>query len=463
MTLDKWTSEVTERRLLGNLLKKPDLWHSVQADFRPDYFGKAIYRQLARTIQGLATDGNHISPTRVYATMAKAESKEVAQELFRELRQIVDDVLTPDELDSLMQLLQDQHQKRNVYYQLQTAMRKIEESDSDISVGEILGIAQEALVGSLITHGKSEIRDWQDVLMDVHKEWALAQAGKTELAFETGLCNLTSAIGGLRKKRQYLLAARTSMGKSALAMHMAKALAKKGRRSLIFTLEQSNTEFAQRVLSSEAAIKLSQWDEFPWPEEDSERLPAVLSKTMDLPISLVDLRRPSVEDIKRLARVEKAKHPDLALIVIDYLQEIDIRVSPGKNFATAVGDVAADLRALAGELDVAEILVSQLNRDLEKRSGSVKRPDKAGLRDSGRLEEVADTILFLYRHGYYESDMDAELQDITEVIIGKNRQGAGTGKKILVEFAGDIMLFYEPSQDRKTQYSQFIRQKEAAP
>lgn len=444
----RWIDQGAELRLLGSILLRPDVWHLVQADFDPRIFTASDYREIAEIIHELGAQGKKPSATRVM--MALRKTNDNASQLIDTVVNAAESVFTTEEAGELMKILTDHWQKRHVQAQLQAATNAIATCDDDTPTEEILAKAQEALVSAFVDRGRQEIMPWMDVLQNLYAEFTEAQAGRAEIAYPFGLVELTRTIGGMRKKRMYLLAGRPSMGKSAVAMNIALHSAKQGRRSLIFTLEQSATEFAQRALSAHLKLPADRWSRYPWADDEKSVLDNGLSKAMKWPINMVDIRRPTVDKVRMLARVAKAQHPDLSLIVLDYFQELRIDVGRGKNMANAIGDVASDLRALADELDVVLIVVSQLNRGVESRDN--KRPMMSDLRESGRLEEVADTILLLYRHGYYEPWGD-EMDNICEIIVGKNRQGGGAGKTPLAYFDRQFMQLRDLTPQEGAQYS----------
>mgnify|MGYP001037424190 CR=1 FL=1 len=447
--MKRWVSHTIEQRVLGILALHPDKWDLVQADFDPAWFADPWHRQIAETMCAMALQGERVSPTLLAARLTKSVSG--SDKLLDQLIAAADSVISTAELGRLVQALRDNYRKRHAYQQLTAAAQEIASADADTPTAEILERAQTALISAFVNHGKRDIVPWMDVLGDVHREWVDIQEGRAEVAFPLGLTGLTSLLGGLRRKRMYILAGRPSMGKSALAMNIVRAVSGlHGKRSLVCTLEQSASEFAQRAISAAVGLPADRWGRAKWPEADKDLLGDGLTKVATWPIDVVDTYRPSVDKLKMLARVEKARHPDLALIVVDYLQEMDIATGRGQNFATAVGDVASELRALAGELDVALILVSQLSRQVEMRDN--KRPQMADIRDSGRLEEVADTILFLYRPGYYNSLGSELLDNVSEISVGKNRQGGGAGKTTLAYFDRAIMRFEDLDDALQTEY-----------
>ena len=445
----KWQSLMTEKRVLGILAIKPEMWDLVQADFDPDWFADPWHRRIAETMFEMVLAGETVSPTLLAAKLVKTPGK--SEKLLDTLVDAAGAVVSVGELERLVGVLRGNFRKRHAYGQLMAAAQEIADADPDTATEEILERAQTALIAAFVDRGKQEIVPWMDVLSKLHRERIEIQEGKAEVAFPLGLTGLTSVLGGLRRRRMYILAGRPSMGKSALAMNIVRAVSGiHGKRSLVCTLEQSATEFAQRAISASIGLPADMWSRSKWSEEDSSLLNDGLTRVASWPVDMVDVYRPTVDKLKMLARVEKARHPDLALIVVDYLQEMKIQQGDGKNFATSVGDVASELRALAKELDVALILVSQLSRGVELRDN--KRPIMADLRDSGRLEEVADTILFLYRPGYYTSLGSELLDNVSEVIVGKNRQGGGAGKAVLAYFDREHMAFDDLDDALREEY-----------
>ena len=239
--------------------------------------------------------------------------------------------------------------------------------------------------------------------------------------------------------------------KSALAMNIIQAVAKKGKRTILFTPEQEDSEFAQRTLSSELDIPAGMFGQ-KMDEHFFGKFNDGLSTVHHWPIRIMDKPKPTIEQIKTVARAEKSRYPELDLMVIDYLGECDVQEHKYGGLQSATGRAVSELRGLAKELGVAQVLISQLNRSLESRDN--KRPMMADLRETGRIEEVADTIVFLYRHGYYNQNFlgtpDAPCthgDGITEIHCAKNRQGNSAGRRILAQFNNTVMRF-EPMEPR---------------
>jgi len=222
------------------------------------------------------------------------------------------------------------------------------------------------------------------------------------------------------------------MGKTSLALNFAVNVAKRGLGVLIFSLEMDDEQIGDRIVMSEffrfrrpdGGYEITPMDySTKLNERQFELAQSIFNEMYDLPIFVIDKRGMTVNDIRAKARKVKAEHPNLSLIIIDYLQLIKPPAGSNKNWALVVGDIVREIRDLAGELDLPIILLSQLNRSVESRDN--KKPVMSDLRDSGNIEEFADVVMFLYREDYYYPELAKEkgTEGLVEVIFAKQRKG----------------------------------------
>ncbi len=432
-----WTDYEAERRLLANILLSKESWELVQEHFQTDVFAYPEMRAVADSIKELMDEGRKPSMTLVARRARKRDVE--AKDLLR----LTETIVINSEVPELWEYLHDLWRKRLALEKLQAAVSKIERGDG--TTDEVLATAQDALLSAFEEEARG-VKDWREVLEELHEIQELAQRNELEEAIPIGLPVLESIMGGLIKGRQYLVAGRPSMGKSALAMNIVKAVARNGRRCLVYSPEQQNREFAARALAAEGPIPAHRIGT-KLRDDEYHAFSTSLTKAQEWPLRMVDEPKPTIERIKQLARAEKARHPNLELIVIDYLGECDVREEKHGGLQQATGKAVSELRGLAKELGVAQIVVSQLSRKLESRDD--KRPMMSDLRESGRLEEVADAVMFLYRHGYYHPGfMGSDYGDqITEIKVGKDRQGGAAGKEVACRFSPEYMKF-EPLDER---------------
>jgi replicative DNA helicase len=243
----------------------------------------------------------------------------------------------------------------------------------------------------------------------------------------SGYKDLDELTGGFQPGNLIVLAARPSMGKSALVTNMAENAALSHAKPVaLFSLEMSEAELAQRFVASQAQIK---GEDLRRGRVDARRWPKILDacrKLADAPLYVDDSSDVSILDIRAKARrLHQQAGAGLGLIIVDYLQlmRADHRV---ESRVQQVGEMSRGLKILARELDVPVIALSQLSRAVEQRTD--KRPVLSDLRESGQIEQDADLVMFIYRDEYYHQE-DSEEPGVAEIILAKHRNGGlGTVK-----------------------------------
>lgn len=238
----------------------------------------------------------------------------------------------------------------------------------------------------------------------------------------TGFKDLDNILAGLQKSDFIILAARPSIGKSALAVNIAENIAIKGKIPVgIFSLEMSTDQIVDRLLSSLANVdlwrlrtgKLSSEGE----NNDFERIQNAMGILSEAPIYIDDAASSNVMQMRAMARRLQAEH-GLGLIIIDYLQLVEPRTS-SPNIVQQISEISRSLKGLAKELNIPVLALSQLSRAVEHRTPAV--PKLADLRDSGGLEQDADVVMFIYREDRYNPETSRK--NIADVIIAKHRNG----------------------------------------
>jgi replicative DNA helicase len=252
----------------------------------------------------------------------------------------------------------------------------------------------------------------------------------------TGFDDVDKLTSGLQKSELIIVAGRPSMGKTAFAINIAQnAAIEIGVPVAIFSLEMSKEQLAIRMLSSEARVDSQRLRKGFLGETDWPKLTTAAGKLSDAPIFIDDSPAISVLEMKAKARRLKAEN-GLGLIVLDYLQLMRGRDSSLPR-EQEISEISRSLKALAKELNVPVVALSQLNRQVETRTD--KRPQMADLRESGAIEQDADVILFIYRDEVYNKSEDNPEKGLAEIIIGKQRNGP-TGK-VKLTFLNDYTRF----------------------
>jgi replicative DNA helicase len=234
----------------------------------------------------------------------------------------------------------------------------------------------------------------------------------------TGFADLDEMTAGLQPSDLIIVAARPSMGKTALAVNMAEHAALKSKKAVaIFSMEMSASQLAFRLISSLGRINQQHLRTGDIQEEEWPRVTSAITLLSEAKIFIDDTPALSPAELRARARRLKREH-DLGLIVIDYLQLMAV---PGnkENRATEISEISRSLKAMAKEMNIPVIALSQLNRSLEQRTD--KRPVMSDLRESGAIEQDADVILFIYREEVY--DKESPKKGSAEIIVGKQRNG----------------------------------------
>jgi len=251
----------------------------------------------------------------------------------------------------------------------------------------------------------------------------------------TGFADLDNYLAGFQKSDLIILAARPSLGKTTLALDFARNTAIKNKKPVaVFSIEMSKEQLVDRIICSQAEVDL--WKmrtgklSGEGPDNDFQKIQHALDELSVAPIFIDDTPSPTVMQIRTMARRLQAEH-DVGLIVIDYLQMIQPR-NPSDPPVQQMTEISRNLKALARELNLPIVALSQLNRAVENRSPAI--PKLSDLRDSGAIEQDADVVLFIYRED--KDRRDSEKKNIAEIIIAKHRNGP-TGK---------VELFFNESQ-----------------
>ncbi len=250
----------------------------------------------------------------------------------------------------------------------------------------------------------------------------------------TGFKKLDELTSGFQKSDLIIVAGRPSMGKTAFCLNIARnAAVDHGVAVGIFSLEMSNTQLAMRMLCSEAKVNSHQVRTGKLPEHEWSRLSTCVGKLSEAPIFIDDSAALSVLEIRAKARRLKAEK-DLGLLIVDYLQLVKGPKS-SESRQIEISHISQSLKALAKELNIPVVALSQLSRAVESRGGD-RRPILSDLRESGAIEQDADVVMFIYRPEVYGP---VEREGVAEILVRKQRNGP-TGEVELM-FHKDYVLF----------------------
>lgn len=254
--------------------------------------------------------------------------------------------------------------------------------------------------------------------LDRLDELAQRRSADGVVGLSTGFADLDRLTTGLDETDFVVVAARPSMGKTALAMNMAEHVARQGKRVAVFSMEMNAQQLVMRVLAGVARVNAQRLRVGRLFDEDWMRLTHALGQAQALPLYINESSNLTANELRAAARRLHRETGGLGLIVVDYLQLMSSS-SRGENRALELSEISRAMKGLAKELRVPVIALSQLNRSVEQRPN--KRPILSDLRESGALEQDADIVMLIYRDEYYNPDSD--YKGTAEVIVAKQRNG----------------------------------------
>ena len=309
---------------------------------------------------------------------------------------------------------------------------------------ELLAKAEQEVFAIAESHsrGKQDFTPVRKALIDAFEILQVrASTGGGITGLPTGYEDFDRMTAGLQPTDLIILAARPAMGKTTFALNIAEYAALKSKKAVaVFSMEMSAEQLAMRLISSLGRVNATRLRTGQLEDEDWSRVTSAIKMLREVKIFIDDTPALSPDVLRSKARRLKREH-GLGLIVIDYLQLMQV---PGnsENRATEISEISRSLKALAKELNVPVIALSQLNRSLETRTD--KRPVMADLRESGAIEQDADLIVFIYRDDYYNRENSPD-KGLAEVIIGKQRSGP-TGS-VKLKFFGEYTRFDNLTHD----------------
>lgn len=293
-----------------------------------------------------------------------------------------------------------------------------------------------------IENKNSTAKSYKELIVeatDRYEELSKIQGNITGIS--TGFFMLDYLLCGMQPSDLLILAARPSMGKTALMLNIAGNMAKQGCSSAIFSLEMSSQQIIDRQTAGESWVNSQKFRNGKFTKEDWEKIQAVQSKIYEWPVYIDDTAALHYREIHRRAWQLKKKFK-IKAVFIDHLQLV--RGDKESTRDREIGSITAGLKATAKDLKIPIILLSQLNRQLETRGPGKKRPAISDLRDSGNIEQDADVIMFLYRPAVYEEP--EEYEGHTELTVAKQRNGP-VGP-VNIKWVKEITRFYDLDKRR---------------
>ena len=412
-----------EQSVLGGLLLDNTAWDRIGDVLSLDDFYRDDHRRIYRHIAKLVEHGKPADVVTVAESIESSEDKDKTGGLAY--------------LGTLAQNTPSAHNIRR-YAEIvheRAVMRKLASVGNEIAdsalnplgrdVGQLLDEAESRVfqIAEAGVRGRVGFHDIHQLLSQVMErvDFLYSRENPSDITgVPTGFRDVDGKTSGLQEGDLIIVAGRPSMGKTAFALNIAEHVAVEAKKPVaVFTMEMSGTQIAARMLGSLARIDQHKLRTGKLSDDDWNRLADGLGKLHDAPIHVDETAALNPLELRSRARRLARQHGKLGLVIVDYLQ---LMVTDGKreeNRATELSEISRSLKALAKELSVPVVALSQLNRSVDQRPD--KRPIMSDLRESGALEQDADLILFIYRDEVYNRDSGEKGK--AEIIIGKQRNG----------------------------------------
>ncbi len=412
-----------EQSVLGGLLLDNGAADRISDFLSPDHFYSDAHRLLYNAIMQLIADNKPADVVTVAEALGSLNKLDYVGGMSY-LGALVENVPTAANIRRYAEIVHE----RAILRSLAAAGGEIAESafhPLGRSVRQILDQA-ETRVFEIAEHGARGQQGFQEIrplLTQVVEriEFLYNRDNPSDVTgIATGFTDLDRLTSGLQEGDLIVIAGRPSMGKTSLALNIAEHVALVLKMPVaIFSMEMGATQLAMRLMGSVGRLDQQKIRTGRLSNDDWERLSSALGKLNDAPIHIDETPAMNALEVRaRSRRLARQYGGKLGAIVVDYLQLMQA-VSDGENRATEISEISRSMKALAKELKVPVLALSQLNRSLEQRPN--KRPVMSDLRESGAIEQDADVILFIYRDEVYNPD--TQDKGVAEIIIGKQRNG----------------------------------------
>lgn len=405
-----------EQSVLGAIFLAKEAMEAVREILQPVDFYKKAHERIYTAMTELYDKGE---PYDLVTVTAKLQDKRLLDQVggVTYMTELAEAVPTAANVEYYARIVMEKALQRQVIHM---ASQIVEDGYATESINDLMDNADKILTDLRQERlGVRYFRTMRDALLEVYENIERLSQLKTSLTgITSGYPDLDKMTGGFQRTDLIILAARPSVGKTALALNVAQNAGMRADSTVaIFSLEMSTSQLVQRMLSAEGNLDASRLKTGTLDEDDWIKLTVVTGKMSKAPIYIDDTPGQTVAEIRRKCLMLKKNCGRIDLVIIDYLQLIGSNSK--SNRQEQVSEISKALKALAKELNVPVIALSQLSRGVEQRQD--KRPMMSDLRESGSIEQDADIVAFLYRDDYY--DKETENKNVVEVIISKQRNG----------------------------------------
>lgn len=451
-----------EQTILGSILENNELFDEITDEINEGHFHDAIHQKIYKIISNLISKGLLANPITI-KNFFNNNQELIEIGGLEYLLKLTKVSTTKNQIKHYSKLLSDLYIRRQLIKISEETLEDSKNKELEISGTNILENTERKLF-EIAERGEFQrsFVTFKDALKEtIDMATAAYKNDQGIVGVPSGLTDLDDRLGGLHKQDLIIIAGRPSMGKTALATNIAfnaaENIQKKDKKTSVafFSLEMSSEQLSTRILSEQSRIKSNDIRRGKINQEDFEKFIEASKNLENLPLHIDDTPAITISALSNRARRLKRKQ-GLDLIVIDYIQLMKSSGYRNEGRVLEIAEITQGLKALAKELDVPVLALSQLSRQVEQRED--KKPQLADLRESGSIEQDADVVMFVFREQYYLEKQEPKLgtaehvewqekmnqvHNQAEIIIGKQRHGP-TGL-IKLEFESAFTKFKDAS------------------
>ena len=407
-----------EQAVLGAIFLVPDTIVTATEILEPEDFYRVSHQRIFETMIRLTDKGE---PIDLVTITTELEDLKLLNEVggVSYLTDIANSVPTAANIEYYARIVEEKSTLRRIIFAATDIVTKTYDEGDEVT--DLLDHAEKTILEISQNKASGRFQNIQDVLVDVYDNIEQLHNQQDEVTgIATGFRDLDHITSGFQKNDLIIVAARPSVGKTAFALNIAQNVAVNSDENVaIFSLEMGADQLVMRMLCAEGNIDSQRLRTGKLQEEDWRKLTMAMGSLSNAGIYIDDTPGIKVNEIRSKCRRLK-QESGLGMVLIDYLQLIQGNsASSRENRQQEVSEISRALKALARELEVPVIALSQLSRGVEQRQD--KRPMMSDIRESGSIEQDADIVGFLYRDDYY--DQESEKENIIEIIIAKQRNG----------------------------------------
>jgi replicative DNA helicase len=413
-----------EEAILGALMLEQNALTTVIDILKPEVFYKEAHQRIYSAIHRLFAKSEPVDILTVTNELKSSGELELVGGPYF-ITQLTNRVASTANIEYHSRIITQKYIQRELIRISSDVIRDAFEDTTDVF--ELLDKAEQNLFSVSENNFRRDYDSMQSLVREAIRDIETARDHEGNLrGIPSGYTDLDRITAGWQKSDLVILAARPGMGKTAFVLSMARNIAVDFNIPLaIFSLEMSSIQLVTRLISSETQLSADKLKKGNLENYEWEQLNAKIGKLVDAPLFIDDTPALSIFELRAKCRRLKAQH-DIQMIIVDYIQLMSTGGDNKGNREQEISTISRSLKALAKELNVPIITLSQLNRSVETRGGS-KRPILSDLRESGAIEQDADLVMFIYRPEYYKIDTDEEgnsTKGLAELIIAKHRNGA---------------------------------------